>query len=177
MIEDKDFGCMTKNMSKESLASAFAVAQYTIETNLDGIDHEQGLECPSPGGNCLNWITGHILATRGILLTHLGEASFLAKKEAEPYDRGAPPLKPGKPCVNLDRLREGLRRTSENLQARLKSLDGAEFEEMLDPSVFPVPMDPPTRGALLTLFLFHEGYHCGQLGMGRRLAGKEGRIA
>ena len=164
-------------MSSELLTAGFAVAQSTVALNLEGISHEQSLERPSPGGNCLNWIAGHILASRDVLLSHFGESPFLSKEEAAPYDRGAPPLGPGDSCVDLDRIREGLRRTSETLLSRLKSLCSGELEEMLDPSLLPVPMSPPTRGALLTFFLFHESYHCGQLGMGRRLVGKEGQIA
>ena len=47
------------------------------------------------------------------------------------------------------------------------------LEEELDLPGFPIKMEKPTRGAFLTLFLFHEGYHAGQLGIVRRLLGKE----
>ncbi len=55
-------------MSGEMLALQFGFNGYVLEVNTAGVTHEQSLWLPSPGGNCLNWIAGHILVTRFVML-------------------------------------------------------------------------------------------------------------
>ncbi|MBU0754734.1 MAG: hypothetical protein KJ645_06310, partial [Planctomycetes bacterium] len=59
------------------------------------------------------------------------------------------------------------------LVERLRALDEKALAQTLDPSEFPVPVPQPTLGALLTVFMFHESYHAGQIGTLRRLIGKD----
>jgi hypothetical protein len=165
-----------KEMENESLAQAFGLSQYAIQANMDDVDHEESLSAADPGGNCMNWVAGHVLNTRDMLLSQLGGEAFLREDEARPYARGAKRLKAGDHCVNWDRLKEGLAWTSENLCGKLKSLSQEDLDKSLDPSDFPVPVEHHTLGALCALLLFHEGYHAGQLGAGRRLLGKEGKL-
>ena len=40
--------------------------------NLEGITHEESLIVPEAGGNCLNWVVGHIVASRCRMMTQLG---------------------------------------------------------------------------------------------------------
>jgi uncharacterized damage-inducible protein DinB len=161
-------------MYSDNIAYAFGTAQFTIDANLSGVTHEESLKAPSGGGNCMNWIAGHILSSRDIVLKQLGSEPVLPENDSIPYQRGAGGLKPEHRCVILERLQEGLKKSSEILLEKLNGLSDDDLSQALDPSAFPMPVEKPTKGLLLTLFLFHESYHAGQLGVCRRVLGKEG---
>ncbi len=159
-------------MLSESLALGFGMAHYTLVKNLEGITPEEAMKPPEAGGNCINWVAGHILACRDIISKQLGKEPHFGEEEGRPYRRGSAPLEPGAACVDLPGLLEGLNRTSAALADTIKSLEEETLADTLNPSVFPLPVEKPTLGAWLTLFLFHECYHAGQVGILRRLAGK-----
>ena len=163
-------------MDKNALIQTFRLAARVVDMNLDGISHENGLKRPLGEGNCANWIAGHILVTRDLFLTRQGVTPFLSGDEAAPYARGSGPLLAGEPCMDMDRLREGLKRTGEDFITVLTGLDEAALEAELSPNDFPVPVEVKTLSALLTLLLFHESYHAGQIGIVRRSLGLQGSI-
>ena len=163
-------------MSRDVLAASFSISQQIILGNLVDINHQESLEQPRPEGNCLNWIAGHILASRASILNTLGEQPFLSDAEEKPYRRGSAPLKPGDECVDFDKLRAGLMESGGAIVNKLKSLADDYIEAEIDPKEVPIPTEEPTRNGLLTFLLYHEAYHVGQLGFGRRLLGKKGAI-
>jgi len=171
-------------MWNETIAHGFELTQFTMVTNMDGIDHEQSLVRPAAlketksagGGNCLNWNGGHILATRAFFGAQIGIEPFLTKDEVALYDRGSSAIGPGSECVSLGRLAEGLEKTSSEMIATIRSLSSTDLEKMLDPEDFPMPVEKPSLGSLLTICLFHESYHAGQIGICRRLVTAEGGI-
>jgi hypothetical protein len=147
-----------------------------METNTADITHEESLRAPAPGGNCLNWIVGHILVSRGAILRLLDGMSWLSAGEESLYTRGTPGLPADGTAVDFGRLREGLRETGQDIARRLADIPAERLAEELDSSTFPARLTLPTRAAFLTLLLFHESYHAGQLGIGRRLLGRSGMI-
>jgi hypothetical protein len=163
-------------MSRDVLAASFSISQQIILGNVMDINHEESLKQPQLDGNCLNWIAGHILASRASILEMLGEKPFLSEQEEKPYRRGSGPLKPGDECVEFDKLRAGLMQAGGIIVSKLKSLDDDFVEAEIDPKEVPIPTEEPTRNGLLTFLLYHEAYHVGQLGIGRRLLAKEGAI-
>jgi len=160
-------------MLNEPFALGYGITQYSLAANLEGLTHDDSLKSPEEGGNCINWVVGHVLIGRNILFRQLGGDAFLTEEEAMPYQRGAASLKVGDPCIDLARLMTGLEETSAVLMERIKALDDEGLGRSLDPSAFPVQVEKPTLGALLSLLMFHESYHSGQVGILRRLAGKE----
>ena len=55
------------------LAQQFALNHHVAHANLSGISHEESLVHPNPAGNCLNWVFGHVVATRNTIMDTLGE--------------------------------------------------------------------------------------------------------
>jgi len=155
----------------QSLHQGFGAAQYVIEMNLSGITHEESLQAPAGGGNCPNWIAGHLLGGRGRILALLGGQPVLSDDEVQPYRRGAKGFVPTE-ALPFERLTTGLQASGKEILERLGSLPAGSLEEEIDPSLFPVPPEVPTRGALVSFLLFHESYHAGQLGLLRRALGK-----
>ena len=43
-----------------------------ININLEGITQEESLLSPEPGGNCINWVLGHMLISRDDINKILG---------------------------------------------------------------------------------------------------------
>ena len=41
------------------------IANTVVKRNLEGLTHEESLVQPQPGGNCLNWIVGHLVEETG----------------------------------------------------------------------------------------------------------------
>ncbi len=171
-------------MWNETIAHGFELTRFTMVTNMDGIDHEQSLirptssteRRPDVGGSCLNWNAGHILATRDYFGAQIGTETFLTKDEVMFYDRGSKPIGPGSECVALERIVEGLEKTSAEMIAKILSFNSTDLEKMLDPEAFPIPVEKPSLGSFLTICLFHESYHAGQIGICRRLVTAEGGI-
>ena len=163
-------------MVKDTLLARYCLSQRIITINIEGVTHAESLKQPSPAGNCLNWIAGHILATRGMILGLLGGKPFLSEQDAGDYIRGSAPVKPGGPCVEFGLLKEGLEQTSGMILEKIQEAGSDFIEEPLNVPDFPVKLEKPSRDAYLTLLLVHEEYHCGQLGLGRRLLGKDSAI-
>ena len=156
----------------QALANAFSISQMVYLGNIEGVSHDDSLFQPEKAGNCINWIAGHILAARGGLLQLLGEQPFLSDEEKVPYGRGSAGVKPGDTCCSLGRINEGMQSTGPIIVAKLTETPVEKYSEKLDPSAFPVPVEHPSVGTLISILLFHEGYHNGQIGLIRRALGK-----
>ena len=140
-----------------------------ININVEGISHEQSMLQPERG-NCLNWVVGHILASRNSILELLGEMPVMAKSAAERYKRGSQPITDAADAVAFGDLLADLAKSQALLAAKLESLG----DDALDSH--PSPDDKKTLADSLAFLQFHEAYHTGQLGVLRRLAGKDGAI-
>ena len=161
-------------MRSEMFVLGFQTAQMTIAANLAGISHEESLRQPVQSGNCINWLAGHILTSRDGLKIVLGldGAPALGPDESAPYKQGSQPLTEPKDGVSLERLVSELQNASSAIVSKLGSMPDSQFDTLLDPKMFPMPVDQPTLANFLTLLLFHEAYHSGQIGLGRRLLAK-----
>jgi hypothetical protein len=60
--------------SQQSLAQHFGFMYQVAAANLDGITQEQSLAQPSPGGNCANWILGHIVDVQNAVMGLVSQA-------------------------------------------------------------------------------------------------------
>ena len=154
------------------LTAQFASAQWAVLTNLEGISDEESLRLPQPGGNSINWIAGHIITVRQGFLKAFNEPTILPDASRSAYARGS---KPGAEMPEtLTDLRDMLTRSHEALVALLPRLDEATLASKAPFS----PGNDPTEtvASLLGKLVVHESYHAGQIGMARRLVGKEGAI-
>jgi hypothetical protein len=160
-------------MDTASMAKLFDIDAKVLGMNTEGVSHEESLVEPRPAGNCLNWIAGHIVASRGEILKLVGEEPVWDAAAARPYERGAkPPLDPGS-LQNLDRILADFARAQELIVAGLARLTPDD----LAASAGEGPLGEMTVGMKIAFLQFHEAYHLGQIGLLRRIVGKEGAIA
>jgi uncharacterized damage-inducible protein DinB len=145
-----------------------------IGANIDGVSHEESLVQPQPAGNCINWVFGHLVDVYDRALPLLGQESLMTAEQRARYARGAPALDDPAEAMEMDALRASWETIADRIDA---GLAGLPAERMDDPAPFsPSGSATETVRSLISTILFHQTYHAGQLGVLRRIAGKEGKI-
>ena len=145
-------------MTTTLLAHQFALNHQVAHANLQDVTHAESLVHPSPGGNCVNWVVGHVVATRNLLMDVLGEPHVWSDADADAYRRGAQLPLTAERALPLDAIVAAFDRSQETVLRRL-------------------PHAPDDQLTTLATLVFHESYHVGQCGLLRRLLGKAGAIA
>jgi hypothetical protein len=165
-------------MDAKTLAQAVRLqigyVAYTCMVNLDGVTDEEALVGPDEKGNCINWIVGHLLHARAGLLDLLGAEPPFAKDKYERYERSSGPVEGPSGTVPLSEMTDDLAATAEPLEAALGDLTD-DFLAREAP-IKPTGNEDETMGSLLAGLAFHESYHAGQLGLLRRIGGREGAL-
>jgi hypothetical protein len=160
-------------MITDVLLMQYRFAHYVLKTNTEGMDHADSLVQPQPAGNCANWVLGHILVSRNMILRLLGAEPLLGDDESQPYRRGSAPLGDGAAdAVSFEKLLGMLDASQETIMERLPTLD----DEALAREVTGPFGKPEQLGNVIGALHFHEAYHAGQIGVIRRLLGREGAI-
>lgn len=136
--------------------------------NLEGITHEESLVQPMPAGNTINWILGHILATRNRLHQLLGLEEAWSPELAHRYTgldgAGWTPAA----AVALRTIAAQLARSQQQVMAA--------FDDMSTSALATRAKDGRTLAEVLGFFHFHEAYHTGQIALVRRIVGRPGVI-
>lgn len=154
----------------EDLATAFGRNVGVIQAQIEGLSEEDAF-VQTHGGNCLNWLLGHIAVHRDKILNTMGEPPVSADL-VERYDRGSEPI------LQSD---EGVR-TIEELMGRigLSQQRIAEALTRLGEEGLAAEWGPEDRkstvGKRVFFLYFHETYHVGQTELMRQLAGKHDHI-
>ncbi|HEU4724373.1 MAG TPA: DinB family protein [Candidatus Eisenbacteria bacterium] len=159
-------------MISSTLTKLFEINVHTMRVNTEGITDDEALIQPEPGGNCMNWVIGHILSSREGMLRLLGEPTVLSPEIAERYKRGSAPITKASAAkgdgLPFSKLMEALTTSQERLLRGISKADDAKWSEN-------VPNFGTAREAVHFLH-FHEAYHAGQIAILRRMAGKKGAI-
>lgn len=160
-------GSMT---TQEMLARHLELVYLTVADNVKGMTHEQSLARPAAGGNCANWILGHLVDVHNGLMQLLGEAPVW---ESDQLARaGYDPIDSPEGAIEWGALRDRFLGSRERCLEAVRGLtDDALAEELPDPFG-----GTTSRAGLLTILAFHQAYHSGQLGLARRFAGLPGII-
>jgi uncharacterized damage-inducible protein DinB len=156
----------------DALITQLKFCHGAAHMNLEGLSEDESRRRPDPGGNSVNWILGHITCVRHAVLHGLGETVAPNEKLAQ-YRRGssgepADPL----PLADLIALFDELQPM---FVATLQKLSESDLAGTGRLTRTPAGRDATLGNALASL-VFHESYHVGQLGVARRLLGKEGAI-
>jgi len=145
-----------------------------LRANTAGITHEESFLQPPGGGNCLNWIAGHLASTWDVILPLVGQEPVLGKQALQRYDRGTAELHDPAEALPLEKLLAAC-------DEAVKRLDEGLAHVAPDALDRPAGFSPRNRAdetvrSLLSAVVFHQAYHTGQTGLLRRLAGKPGAI-
>jgi uncharacterized damage-inducible protein DinB len=129
---------------------------------MNGLTHADSLLQPPYRGNCLNWVLGHIINSRNIMLVMVGLPKLWNETESQRYRRGSDPIIHDEQALPLDRLQADFETVNERLVAALAALSETDLE---------APADDETLGEALLTLIWHETYHIGQLEQLRQLTG------
>lgn len=158
----------------ETLDRQFLYTSRTFLINLDGVGEDEALVAPERGGNTLNWVAGHLVLHRAITQRLLGGPVPFDPKKYDRYQRGSEPVTDAAEAVPLAEMVEDFTALRQPFFAALRE---AESERLAQPAPFSPLNDPDeTIGSLVAGLFFHEAYHVGQLGVLRRLTGRDGAI-
>ena len=154
-------------MSVHQLKRLFEIDAYAFGVNVKDLSHEDSLVQPPEGGNCLNWVAAHIVASRDAIVKLLGEQPVWDAARVDRFKRGSRPVSDRADSLPFDSLVEDFRRSQERILAGLaRQTDQTLLEKKGD----------DTLADKLHFLQFHEAYHIGQTAILRRMAGKEGAI-
>jgi uncharacterized damage-inducible protein DinB len=120
--------------------------------------------------NCFNWVLGHIVVCRDLMLTIMKEPAVLGDREAEVYERGSKPLSSGQDVVYLATLLASSRENVKRLSDAIRDVTEESLAEIYDEE------RGNTVQEWLEFLIWHESYHLGQLEILRQLAGKDDAI-
>lgn len=157
--------------TRDALKSQFQVLFGTLSDNLAGMSHEDSVVQPHPGGNCANWILGHLTNVQNQTMQLLGEKPVWESPELE--RAGLDPITGREGAIDFETMRDKFLGSAERCLSAIDNLS----EEDLAQGGIPHPFGgETTRGALLALLSFHQAYHAGQLAISRRIAGHAGAV-
>ena len=161
-------------MNGSDLARMYEVSYAAINRNLEDLSNDDSLLRPQPSGNSLNWVLGHIVVSRGTALKLVGNRPVLEGDQAKPYQRGGHPDGTER-YLDLATLRGMLSDAQQELIPALSLMTEQQLAHDVPPELNKPPLTGSIGNALARLH-FHESYHAGQIGLLRRIAGKEGAI-
>lgn len=145
-----------------------------IRAQLKGVTHEQSLIQPPFNSNCLNWVMGHILQNRNLMLKVLGQPTTWTDEQIERYCMGSAPVIDGRDAVSLDQMTADLAVCHQRLIEGLKPLSSANLDAPAREVM--TGMTGWTIGWTVNYLLWHETYHTGQTDLLRQAAGMNDKI-
>ena len=143
---------------------------YVLLKQAQGVTHTESVKQPLYKVNCFNWVLGHIIQHRDVMLELLGAEPVLTPEESEFYKAGSPPVNEGDDVVPFERLMDLLTLSQERLMA---SLDKVTLDDLAQ---LPASSGDRTIGSRLNGLAWHETYHTGQTEYTRQISGKDDRI-
>lgn len=161
---------MTGVSAREFWVSSFERDQYLIEQQTQGLSDADALLQMPTGGNCMNWVLGHIAEHRNKMLVLLGHTGLMSAEWAKRYETDSPPVTDGSDAMPLVDMLALLG----ELKGALREAILAAEQDWLDEII--VPARNHSRWNRLEFLLWHEAYHIGQLEYLRNLAGHHEQI-
>jgi uncharacterized damage-inducible protein DinB len=162
------FAIQDASMPQADLISKLFELNYgALFRNLEGITHAESLIPPIPAGNCINWVLGHIVASRNRALALVGVEPIWPRDLAQRYSGRDDADWTPETAVDLKAIAADLARSQQALMHALDNMTGRALAAR---------HDGKSLGELLGFFQFHEAYHTGQIGILRRVIGKAGVI-
>lgn len=156
----------------EVLAGIFPRNQWVIGEQTKGLTHADSLLQPATRGNCLNFVLGHMLANRDVVLKALDLPPMMTEEQTRRYGYGADPVLEDSPeIIPLEGLIVLLEKSAELLVEKIKPLSPEELVKEVK-----LGQSAATLGERIEFFGWHDTYHVGQTEYLRQLAGTNDKV-
>lgn len=156
--------------ASDAIRTHYEFAYRTIAMNTEGMSQDDSLRQPVGGGNCANWILGHVIDVHNDVMQLLGEAPVW---DSDALRRTERPITSEADAIDWETMRRELFASEARCLAALDRIQPESLDEPGHQGPFGGEL---TRGELLNFLAFHMVYHAGQIGLARRLAGLPGVI-
>jgi uncharacterized damage-inducible protein DinB len=144
--------------------------QWLIKAQSEGLSHDDSLLQLPFRGNCFNWVLGHVIVHRDIMLDLMNHSPVLNPEETALYKIESEPVTADRDAVDFEKLLELSRRSLQKLKDAILSVSDDLLKEIHNEE----------RGSTIQdrieFLIWHETYHLGQLEILRQLAGKDDTI-
>ncbi len=160
-------------MGPELIAYQFDFNYNVAKINTGDLTQDESLATPPGGGNCINWVMGHVVTSRNGVMQLLGREPVWDAERAAPYSRGSEPITAAD-ALPFEEILADYRRSQKTLREALAGLTDDDLKASSPIQFFKGEQE--TVGSALAAFAFHEAYHLGQTGSLRHAAGKQGAI-
>jgi len=159
-------------ITKDEFANMIAMEHGILLKQVEGLTHADSLIQPQPGGNCLNWVIGHLVENLVDTLKTLGGETPSDLPDLGHYVYGSEPILCDAPgVIVLQVLIDAYDRLTNYITDHLAQMNPADLEEEID-----FWQGKRRRGYVAFYFFFHNTYHLGQLEQLRNLAGKTEKV-
>ena len=156
----------------EDYSKMLAGEQAILIQQTEGLSHADSLIQPQPGGNCLNWVMGHLDDGLIALLKVCGGEKPDYIPSFDRYGYGSEPVVgDGEGVLPLQDLVASYEALTNAIIDRLAEMQEGDFDQETD-----IFSGKVTHGYAAFFFFFHISFHLGQLEFGRNLAGKTEKL-
>ncbi|MBS1493507.1 MAG: DinB family protein [Bacteroidetes bacterium] len=146
-------------MTNSIFSKQLQFLKHVVNLNLGEVSHEDSLTTAPNGGNSVNWLLGHMIVVRDGMMKALGLEPVANESLINLYQRGTDNVT----AENANKLENLLEMYNRGSDEMIKRLEG---DEVTDAEAVDT----------MTVLLFHEAYHAGQIGLFRRIMGKDSKI-
>lgn len=159
-------------ITKDDFAKMLSSELDILIKQTAGLAHEEGLLQPQPGGNCLNWVMGHLVVNLVDILNVLDGVAPFGLPDLAHYGYGSEPVicdETG--VIKLQVLIDAYALLTKVITDRLALMSEADFDEEIE-----FWQGQSRRGYIAFFYFFHNTYHIGQLEQLRNLAGRTEKV-
>ncbi len=143
-----------------------------LKQQVADLTHTDSLLQPQPGGNCLNWVMGHLVGNLVEIQNVLGGEVPRDLPDLDHYGFGSDPVREDEDgVIPLQTLIDTYTQLTKMVIDRLGQMSEADFDEEID-----FWQGKARRGYVAFFYFFHNTYHIGQLEQLRNLAGRTEKV-
>jgi uncharacterized damage-inducible protein DinB len=156
----------------EVLANVFKRNQWVINEQTKGLSHPDSLIQPALRGNCLNFILGHLVVHRDLILKLVDKEPIMSTDQNARYGYGSDPVVgDGPDVISFEDLLQMLERSEASLVGALEALSSEDLRREIQAGE-----RTTTLGERIEFYSWHETYHVGQTEYLRQLTGMDDQV-
>ncbi len=159
-------------MDPKQLNNVYKRNLIVIKRQLKGLSHEDSMLQPPFRGNCLNFILGHMAASRQGILKELGADKLMTEEQITRYTIEAEPiLEEGDDVIQMEDIMEVMDKSQKVFSEKMLALTPEDLEKEIGEGD-----NKTTLGRRIEFLGWHETYHTGQTELLRQLAGTDDKV-
>ena len=159
-------------ITKDEYSNVIAMKHGILLKQLEDLTHADSLVQPQPGGNCMNWVMGHLVECLVYIIDVLGGEHPPGLPDLAHYGHNSEPVQcDGPGVIDLHELIDAYSVLVNAITEQLAQMGEADFDEEIDTFLGKV-----RRGHAALFYFFHNSYHIGQLEQLRNLAGRTEKV-